>query len=243
MNERTELLGKECKPVLNIVVYCSDKERGQPDYYLESHQISPEGKIMEGKPLLQSTIAEMVELFYDDRKDRSQISGAIPENLLSYLPLPGGNFKLVWYRPAETRYIHFAQSLRLQSGKASIPPMIYEVSKNTLSVFALKIDAWPTEKTKLFRSPFHNVGDNGTVCLGNAKVKKPLEKTFANVIKYWEDLFWLSEFSHLNGASNPTKSDLGKLWARIVKSKCRLKWSALSAELKETKKSIKILLK
>lgn len=245
MNERTELLGKECKPVLSVVVYKAGEERrGNNNYYLESHDINDQGQIMEGKPLLQSTLSEMVEMFYEDRKERSQVSGFVPENVLCYSPLSGGSYKIIWYRPAETRYIHFAKQLKIKSGKASIPALLYRVNRTEFSVFAMNKEGRPTEKTRLFRAPFHNVSDNGVVCLGNAKVKRPLEKSFENVIKYWEDLFWLSEFSHLNGASNPTKSDLGKLWSRIVNSKGRLKWAKLLDELKETKhKSLTNILK
>lgn len=244
MNQRTEVLQTNFKPSLSIVVYKSDNDNMQKEYYLESHEINEAGQLLAGKPLLQSTISDIAEFFYEEKKERSQISGFVPENILSYSPLTGGNYKLVWYRPAETRFIHFAKQLHLQSGKVSVPPMLYIVTGSDLFIYAMQSDTRPAEKTKIYRAPFHNVADDGEVCLGNAKVKKPVEKTFTNIMKYWEDLFWLSEFSHLNGASNPTKSDLGKLWGRLVKSKCRLKWSALADELKETKhKSLLNILK
>ncbi|MEO6610717.1 MAG: hypothetical protein ABIT05_01250 [Chitinophagaceae bacterium] len=242
MNERTELLGKECKPVLSVVVY-EHKVGGSGQYYLESHPINDQGQVMAGRPLLQETISDIVELFYDDRKDRSQISGFVPENILTYKPLSGGNYRLVWYRPEEARYIHFAKQLRLDSGKVWIPPMIYIASRNELTVYALKGTGRPSEKTKIYRAPFHNVHDDGDVCLGNAKVKKPIEKTFESITRYWEDLFWRSEFSHLNGASNPTKSDLDTLWKRLVKSKCRLKWDKLDELIITKHKSLKNLLR
>ena len=241
MNQRTEILSKKYKPELSIVVYRADDSR--KDFYLESHQINDEGKIMEGKPLLQQTIQEMVDVFFDERKDRSQLGGTIPENLLQYKSLPGGNYRLVWYQPAEIRMIHFKDQLHIPSGRAWMPAMIYIVDRNDLEVFAMKVNTRPKESTKLFRAPFHNVADDGDVCLGSAKVKKPVDQSFAAAIKYWEDLFWLSEFSHFNGATDPTKSGLGKVWKRLMKSRQKIKWSDID-ELKELKnKSLKSILR
>jgi len=235
MNDLTEAFQTNLKPALSIVVYKSDNA-GVNEYYLESHHVNENGQLLEGKPLMQETLAEIVELFYEEKKERSQISGFISEQVLFYMPLTGGNYRLVWYHPAETRYMHFAKVLKIPSGKASVPALVYLVERNELSVFALKSDDRPTEKTKIYRAPFHNINNPGEVCLGNAKVKKPTDKTFTNVIKYWEDMFWLSEFAHLNGSLNPTTSSLAKLWTRLVKSKGRLKWSSLPNELKETQR-------
>lgn len=240
MNQRTEILNKEYRPELSIVVYRSTDDT--KDFYLESHQLSEYGKVMEGKPLRQETIQEMVDVFFDERKDSSQLSGVIPENLLQYKALPGGKYRLVWYNPAEVRMIHFVKALQIPSGKAWVPPLIYVADKNELEVYAFKAAGRPKDNTKLYRAPFHNVADDGDVCLGSAKIKKPQEKSFAAAIKYWEDLFWLSEFSHLNGASNPTKSKLDQVWKKLMASKQKKKWSDLD-ELKDIKKSIKTILR
>ncbi|HTD95129.1 MAG TPA: hypothetical protein VK644_14990 [Chitinophagaceae bacterium] len=239
MNERTELLEKKFKPRLAIMVYKSEQTMGHPDHYhLESHQINEAGQILEGKPLLHETIAGMVSIFHDQNRDRSILCGAIPDNLLFYRPNPGTQYNLAWYRPAELRYHHFADQLRIKSGRIWTPPLLYLVENGELYVFAMKKDDRPTEKTKLFRSPYHNVSENGKVCLGNAKVRKPIDKNFISTIKYWEDLFWLSEFSHLNGATTPTKSELKDIYTKLVNSKEKVKWSDLQ-ELKESKRLIK----
>ena len=240
MNARTEILSKQYKPQLSIVVYQSYDSR--KDFYLESHQVNENGQVLEGKPLLQETIQEMVDLFFDEKKDRSQLSGNVPEHLLQYKPLAGGNYRLMWWRPAEVRMIHFADQLHITSGKSWMPPMVYVVDKHQLEVYAMKINTRPKDSTKLFRAPFHNVADNGNVCLGSAKVKKPTDRSFESAIKYWEDLFWLSEFSHLNGASNPTVSKLDQVWKKLLKSKQKLKWSDID-ELKEIKKLYKNILR
>lgn len=228
MNERTEILMTTFKPELSIMVYRSEEDK----YYLESHSINKSGAVLEGKPLRQETINEIVEMFFSDRKETTNIGGPVPENLMLFTQLPGGDYKMIWWRLPEQRTLHFAAPLRIGTGRAWVPGIIYMVEKQKLSVYAFKGLTKPSEITPLYRPPFHNVSEKGAVCLGNATVKKPLVRSFANTMKYWEDLFWLSEFSHLNGATNPTKSDLGKLWKRLIRSKGKLKWKGLGTELK-----------
>ncbi|RYY12152.1 MAG: PRTRC system protein B [Chitinophagaceae bacterium] len=241
MKDILENLKKEFEPQLAIMVY---KAKGHGEYYyLESHGINEQGQITEGKPLEQDTIHNMVDLFFSQRKDTTLLSGSIPDGLLSYAPLPGGNYNIMWYRPAEIRVMHFAQQLKLPTARVWVPPVVYSVRGNSLSVFALKASTRPKDETKLFRAPFHNVSDDGLVCLGSARVKKPSERSFKAAMKYWEDLFWLSEFTHLNGASNPTKSDFNKVWKKMLTSRTKQKWSDIPGELKQTKKTIQTLLK
>lgn len=241
MNQRTELLNTSYKPELSIMVYRAGDGVFESAYYLESHQIDEKGRVLEGKPLDQQTIQAVVDTFYSEQRERSLLAGLIPDNLLFYKPQAGGNYDLGWYHGPEQRYFHFAKALRIPSAKMWTPALLYFVKEKELNVYAFKKDGRPDEKTKLFRAPFHNINEAGEVCLGNASVKKPTEKTFAAIIKYWEDLFWLSEFSHLNGATNPTKSELKKVYEQLQKSKGRKKWSDLD-ELKESKQSIQKLL-
>lgn len=230
MNDRTINMMREFVPQLAIMVY----ESGDRNYYLESHNIDKKGQILEGKPLQQDTIQEIVDVFFDEQQNRSKIEGLIPENLLCYSPLPGGNYKMIWYRPAEVRFLHFSEALHLKSGKAWVPALLYVVNRKAFNVYALPGDERPSETTKLLRAPFHNVSDSGSVCLGTAQVKKPTDKTFSSTMKYWEDLFWLSEFSHLNGAGNPTKTNVNMLWKNLVEGKAKVKWSELD-ELRQLK--------
>lgn len=46
------------------------------------------------------------------------------------------------------------------------------------------------------------------VCLGSAKIEKPKDQTYTNLLEYWEKKFWLTEFTRLGGGGNPTKSNL-----------------------------------
>lgn len=238
MNNRTQLLLSTFKPKLAVMVYKDDRN----DYYLESHTVDEQGNIMEGKPLLQETLNDIVDVFFDEKKNMTQVKGMVPENLLEFDLLPGGNYRMIWYRPAEIKFMHFDPQLKIKSAQSWVPAMVYCVERNDLSIYALKTNTRPKEITKIFRAPFHNTSNDGSVCLGDARVKKPTEKTYLSLMKYWEDLFWLSEFTHLNGADNHSKTEVNALWRKLVASKTKLKFD--TNELMPYKnKTIKTLLR
>ena len=87
-----------------------------------------------------------------------------------------------------------------------MPGIIYEAGENRLNIYAYK-DKELTDKTELYAAPFFNV-TGASVCLGSAKIEKPKDLTYMNLLEYWEKKFWLTEFSHLGGGGNPTKSNL-----------------------------------
>lgn len=237
MNQRTKVLKSVFKPELAIVVHTSPDQ----EYYLESHSVNDKGQVLEGKPLMQETIQGIVDMFYSTQAEASNIGGVVPENLLLFTVLAGGNYRIAWYRPTGLRQIHFADQLKIRSGKCQVPATLFVADKKGLSVFALKTNDRPKSTSALFRAPFHNVNDNGAVCLGNAQVKKPAAQTFINIIKYWEDLFWLSEFSHLNGASMPTLKPLDTIYKELIRSKGKQKFPL--SVMKPSKIDIKTVLK
>lgn len=237
MNARTEALTTNYKPRLAVIVFSGgDTSR---DYYLESHEINDQGQLLEGKPLMQETLDDIVDEFFDERKNSSAISGIIPISLLQYDVLPGGHYNMTWYRPAEKRHMFFAEKLHIPSGPAWVPALLYHVEKKTLSVFALATDQRPYPDSKQWQAPFHNVYADGTVCLGSAKVEKPSKRTYESLMKYWEDLFWLSEFTHLAGNENPTKSNLNTIWNKLIGTETR--WSEMD-ELVQIKATLKDIL-
>lgn len=239
MNHLTDNLLKIHPARLVIVAYAA-KDNFE-DVYLESHAVDEAVGILEGKPLKQETIQGIVDVFFDERQNSSSVTGLIPENLLAFSKLPGGHYNMVWYRPAEKRHLYFSAELNIKSGQAWVPPMVYEVNRNDLAVYALKGDGRPKEGAKLLRAPFHNVNINGDVCLGSAKVKPPAQKTYVNLMEYWETLFWRSEFTHLNGGDSPVKGNLNLLWPKLIKDKS-LTWASLDELLPIKGLTVKSLL-
>lgn len=198
-----------------LLIACYEAEGGDVRHYLESHEIGPAGEVMEGKPLKTSTIHGMVDVFSTKYQEEKRIGGAIPPCLLAYVPDSSG-YTLAWHRPAEQRTLWFAKNLHIPSGPAMVPPMLYIAKKSSLSVWALRSNTRPTaEKLKVYDAPFHNVSA-GAVCLGSAKAKAD-GSTFTGTIQYWEDMFWNSEFSHINGY-NPLQGEhnLNLLWQEQV---------------------------
>lgn len=216
MNQLTASVFGSYKPQLALIVYKEESEGCRTEHYIESHPIDENGRLLEGRPLSVDAIEGMVGAFFDEHKQLSTIRGLIPEYVLFFDSLPGGKYKLIWYRPAQRRVLHFAESLKIDSGEAWVPPMLYVVNGGGLDVFALKEDTRPDHETILYRAPFHNVSENGGVCLGSARVKKPSFQTFDSVIGYWEEMFWNSEFSHLTGSKSPIKGNINTLWPELI---------------------------
>lgn len=234
MNKTTQHLQSNYKPFLSIVAY-----KNEDRYYLESHPINARGEMLEGKPLTQKTLTGIADCIYDNNQGKIKFGGIIPSNLLLSEVQSGGEYKLVWYRPEEQRILHFTNSLEISSGEAWVPAMLYVATRSTLYVFALSSNRRPNEKTVMYRAPFHNVSDNGAVCLGSAKVAKPQYYTYENVMQYWDDMFWKSEFSHMNGG-NFCKTNGNVIWKSLIADPSK-KWSHID-ELIKTSKNLKNLL-
>ena len=241
MNRRTQNIAQPYHPVLALVVYATDEKFS--DTYIESHEIHTDGSLLEGKPLKQSTLDSIVDVFFDERKDRVEYAGIMPPEILTFKENYGGSYNLVWYNPPQIRHIYFSESLKITSGKAWVPGLVYRVIGSNLYVFAYNDNgSRPTEETRLMHAPFHIVSINGSVCLGSAKIKKPTEKTYKNLIQYWEDLFWKSEFSHLASSTNPIKGNLSVVWNKLVKDNA-VTWASIDELIYDEKLTIKNLLK
>ncbi|WP_294504639.1 DUF4465 domain-containing protein, partial [uncultured Bacteroides sp.] len=59
---------------------------------------------------------------------------------------------------------------------------------------------------KVLKVTFNVTGSS--VCLGSANIDLPKNLTYESLLQYWEKKFWLTEFSHLGGNGNPTRSNL-----------------------------------
>ena len=100
----------------------------------------------------------------------------------------------------------FKEALKIEDAEYHLPGIIYAAGESRLDVYAYK-DREPAGETKLYAAPFFNV-TGASVCLGSAKIEKPKDLTYENMLEYWERKFWLTEFSHLGALGNPTRSNL-----------------------------------
>lgn len=215
MNELTRTMTTNLIPDRAIIVYKTDEQANHESYYLESHKIDSNGKMLEGNPLTEKTLSDIAKNFTKIQDSFIYADGLLPDHVL-LLDNRVGVKKFAWYRPAEKKMMYFSKALNIKSGLAWVPALLYIVDDYKLNVYALKDNKRPTIKTKLFRAPFHNIDSDGDVCLGNAKVKQPIKNTIDLHIKYWEDKFWLSEFSHILGGSSPTKTNINTIWKNLL---------------------------
>jgi len=189
-------------PTAAFIVYCCGDEYNRKEHYLEFRNIGNTGMMGAGKPVSLRYIQSLTESF--SVKSTSIPHGEIPK-MMWYADTR--EEKYIWHRPPCRKQMYFKKDLNVPNGTYSIPGLVWMVKREILYLFAYTAKRL-TVNAQLYSAPFFNVNhDSGSVCLGNAKLKKPEDLTFLNFLKYWEDKFFLSEFSHLLG-SNPTKHNL-----------------------------------
>lgn len=201
MNYATHELLEESKlnyiPQMALIVYKTQNDQ----FYIESREIDSQGKMLSAIPLSLECISELAGSFSQEQIQTPH--GAIPGNVL-YADNRLGYQRYVWYNPPEKRMMYFAKKLNIKDGEYHIPGIVYVVSGSSLNLYAFK---GKKPKDKLYNAPFFNT-TSGSVCLGNAKIDYPENPSFTKLIKYWEDKFWKTEFTHLGGSQNPTKNNL-----------------------------------
>ena len=202
MGNLKNVLSNELIATCALVFYKNSVLKGA---YVERREIK-NGVMGAGKPLNVETLASLlktVEKFAKDSTSMVSLHGEIPENLL-YASTNIDTYKLVWYRKPEKRMLYFSDKLSIPNGEMEVPGLIYVANGSSLDMYAFK-GTKPTSKSVLYNAPFFNV--DGYVCLGNGKMQKPKIQSYNNWMKYWEDMFWKTEFSHILG-ENPIKGNL-----------------------------------
>lgn len=185
-------------PFMALIVY---KESGESSFYIESHSIDKKGQLQAGTPMSEACITELASSFSQEQMITP--TGIIPSNLL-YSDNRIGHQAYIWYNPPKKQMMYFSKQLNIPDGEYHIPGIVYVAKGNSLNVYAFK----GKKPNRLYRAPFFNTSSDGSVCLGNAKIEYPQKPSFFDIIKYWEDKFWLTEFTHLGGGGNPTKNNL-----------------------------------
>ena len=201
-NKLTEELLSGLVPQMALIAYKGEGGM-QGNYYLEARRIHYDGKMGEGVPVTYQFMEEIAENYTEAHTGTP--FGAVPENLL-YCDTRRGGEKYIWSNPPGKRTMYFKKSLGLENTEYHIPGVVYIAGEHSLSIYAYK-DKKLTPDSPLYAGPFFNTTD-GSVCLGSIKLSKPANPTFAQLIEYWEKRFWMTEFSHLGGSTNPTKDNL-----------------------------------
>lgn len=207
MNKLTQIDNEVFKPFIAIIGYKSDVI-GQ--YYIGKRNIR-NGKMGAESPLSAKCIGQLVSAVSADNDELDYgIRGIIPSNVL-YCSVSIGKTNLIWYRPPEKRVLHFTSATGIEDGEMWVPGLLYIAQNDTLRVLAFK---GTKPRNILYLAPFMNV-DESHVCMGTAHVDKPKDNSFANIIDYWERMFWGSDFAHILGR-NPVKGNLATLTKTLI---------------------------
>lgn len=204
------------------------EKSGGPDsdrFYLETHKveykIGDRPTLLEGKPLKISTIRSMVDALSKNKKVQRKTYhlGSVPSGLI-YFDTDSGI--ICWHLPAMKRQLFFHNDLKIPSGPAYCPALLFLAHGSTkLSVFALKSNNRPKFKSKLFVAPFFNIDCHGEVCTGNVKLSKNV-RSAKSLVAFWEKAFFGSEFSHLADEANVLKSEnISVFWRKMIKTGMR----------------------
>ena len=200
-NELTNTIHATLCPRAVLIAYTYEGNNNK--YFLERRSIDAKGRMGEGHPVTVEFMNELVRNYSETYSGTPH--GRLPSNLL-YADTRKGSERYVWYNPPGKRRMYFVGGLGIENAEYHLPGIIYEARGTRLDVYAYKEDR-PGMETTLYAAPLFNV-TGSSVCLGSARIEKPRELTYANLLEYWERKFWLTEFSHLGGHGNPTKSNL-----------------------------------
>lgn len=231
MNKITEELKSLMIPRAALIAYKGENTKST-DYFLELREINNQGVMGEAIPVTYKFMYEISAGFSEAHNGTP--TGLIPGNLL-FADTRKGSEKYIWYNHPQKRMMYFVTSLNMENCEYHVPGIIYIAKESSLSVYAFK-DKKLSDKTELFAAPFFNTSTNG-VCLGTAKLKKPTNPTYVELLEYWEKRFWLTEFSHLGGNGNPTKGNL------VLVTKAAKDEKFNPDELKPINKKLKDILK
>lgn len=204
MNELTNQIQQIMLPKAALIAYeCKTNNYSRSQNYLELRPINEKGRMGAGIPVTYNFMNSLMESYSESMNGIPH--GRVPKNMLWCDPRKG-NERYIWYNPPQARVMYFKKDLNISEGTFNMPGIIYVVEQEHLNVHAFKGKA-PDDNTELYLAPFFNV-TGSSVCLGHSSLEKPQKMDFFGFQEYWEKRFWLSEFSHLGGSKNPTRSNL-----------------------------------
>lgn len=169
---------------------------------------NPNFQIAAGRPLTREALLAMFEKL---AKKHSLNTDIIPENVLSI-----SADHMVWWMPAGERNVFFNnEELGKRAAKVPHPALMFAVAKGQWYIFALGKNERPNEKTVLQFAPYFNVYDNCAICSGSAKVPRRIS---AYATGEWENAFFDSEFTHINGKEKKATHPRGEyaMWKELL---------------------------
>jgi PRTRC genetic system protein B len=215
MKDITTTFGILYHPVKAFVIY--QKNAADKSIYVESYDMNKNGYPTNAHPLSlkESTeLANALDTSEELQRNFLKSSGLLPKNVL-YIN-PDHNGYAIWYTPAQRVDLFFVESLAIPNGKASLPPLLWKASKNSLYIYAIDTVTEISEQTTLSHAPFFNLYEDGKVCMGTVSVSIKAECLLEEFMQQWEQYFFNSYFSHLIREKSPVKGNIIQLWQSLV---------------------------
>lgn len=161
---------------------------------------------------------ELMRVLVTPNRVDQRNAGLMPRNVLDVT-----GARLVWWIKGKARPMYFAQGRKQIRVLVPWPSLILEATERGLRVCAVYGTRRPAASTPVYRAPLMNIGADGSMCAGTAKL--PTGRTFAEMAAYEAALFD-SNFSHVN---NPLTLQLGsttvensahlKFWKRLQRTR------------------------
>ncbi|RKT01769.1 PRTRC system protein B [Chryseobacterium defluvii] len=204
-------------PKCALVVY--EAEGRQNDIYVEHFDMDSNGNPINAHPLTikeAEILSKALQIEQEKENGFLKPKTLLPTNILSLDPSTEKG-TVIWHTKAQLKQLFFVESLGIPNGKAHVPPLLWKANKHKLSLFALKSNRRPSERTKLFHAPFFNVYNNGSVCMGTVHIDIKKSTSVEEFIQGWEHYFFNSYFSHLLESGSHIKGNCVSLWKRLIK--------------------------
>ena len=149
-------------------------------------------KLLSRKPMTKKSLKTIFK-FLNSENDFSgyKFKGIIPKNVIS---IDTDSGEIAFTTNVQRRKMIFRDSFK--TTEYNIPKLLWVFKNNSLSVFALKSDIKSNENY-LFQAPFLNVGNTGSVCMGNTRFENNFEY-FEDFMEYLQNQFFNSVFTHTN---------------------------------------------
>lgn len=189
--------------------------QGRGDTIATLHKIR-DRRLLAGKCV---SMQDIEELFHSEHQQRKMIF--MPPEVVAW-----SRNEIVWLEKSRIRPIYFnapepeRQFLNGISGKHVVwPNLLFRISQNNISCWALGGNRKPNLKTKLYRPPFTNIFNDFRFCPPN-QFREIRDENIIEFARRAVDLFFLGHFSHLY--SNMERSisysrGLDRFWVKMAK--------------------------
>ncbi|MDM8175947.1 PRTRC system protein B [Olivibacter sp. 47] len=216
MKNISRILEDSYRPVKALVIF-SKGRKWEEETYVESYDMDEQGMPINAHPLSEKECAKMACALSMDNRGRSCLTakGLLPKNILHLSMTGSEGGSVVWFTPAQSRSLYFRRA-DIPDGVASVPPLVWKATTETLYLWALKSTAKLTVDTALYKAPFLNIYAGGNVCMGNVDIVAGKMGSLEEFITFWEQAFWNSAFSHTIDTNIVKDEDAELFWRQLI---------------------------